>query len=73
METIPLARSLKAKWFQMYREHCFALNSKSFKSILIGDPLIAGFHRYYKIWNNFFKPIDALNCGKGGDKMQNVL
>ena len=34
---------------------------------------MAGLHRYYKIWNNFFKPIDALNCGIGGDKVQNVL
>ena len=73
MTTIPLARPLKAKWFQMNREHCFLLNSKSFKSILIGDSLMAGLHRYSKIWNNFFKPIDALNCGIGGDKVQNVL
>ena len=34
---------------------------------------MAGLHRYYKIWNNFFKAIDALNCGIGGDKVQNVL
>ena len=34
---------------------------------------MAGLHRYYKIWNKFFKPIDALNCGIGGDKVQNVL
>ena len=73
MATIPLALPLKAKWFQMHREHCFHLNSKSFKSILIGDSLMAELHRYSKIWNNFFKPIDALNCGIGGDKVQNVL
>ena len=71
--TIPLARPLKAKWFQMHRKHCFLLNSKSFKSILIGDSLMAGLHRYCKIWNNFFEPIDALNIGIRGDKMQNVL
>ena len=34
---------------------------------------MAGLHRYYKIWNKLFKPIDALNCGIGGDKVQNVL
>ena len=73
MTTIPLASPLKAKWFQVHREHCFLLNSKSFKSILIGDSLMTGLHRYYKIWNNFFKAIDALNCGIGGDKVQNVL
>ena len=68
MTTIPLACSLKAKLLQMHREHCFVLNSKNFKSILIGDTLIAGLHRYYKIWNNFFKAIDALNCGIVGMK-----
>ena len=55
MTTIPL----KAKWFQMHREHCFVLNSKSFKSILVGDSLIAELHRYCKIWNNFFKSTDV--------------
>ena len=73
MTTIPLALPLKAKWFQIHREHCFLLNSKSFKFILIRDSLMDGLHRYCKIWNNFFKPIDALNCGIGGDKVQNVL
>ena len=73
MTTIPLARPLKAKWFQVHREYRFLLNSKSFKSILIGDSLMAGLHRYYKIWNNFFKAIDALNRGLGGDKVQSVL
>ena len=42
---IPLARPRKAKWFQMYHEHCFILNSKIFKSILIGDSLMAGLNR----------------------------
>ena len=73
MTTIPLARPVKAKWFQMHREHCFLLNSKSFKSIVIRDSLMAELHRYYKIWNNFFKPTDALNCGIGGENVQKVL
>ena len=50
-----------------------SLNSKSFKSILIWNSLIAGLNRYCKIWSNFFKPIDALNSDIGMDKRQNVL
>ena len=73
MTAIPLARPLKAKWFQVHREHCFLLNSKSFKSFLIGDSLIAALHRYHKIWNNVIKLTDALDCGIRGDKVQNVL
>ena len=67
---ISWASPWKAKWFQMHREHCFILKSNSFKSILIEDSLIAGLNRYCKIWNNFFKPIVALNCDIGGDKVQ---
>ena len=33
---------------------------------------MAGFHPYFKLWNKFFKPIDALKCGIEGDKVQNV-
>ena len=73
LTTIPLARPFKAKWFQKHREHCFLLNSSSFKFILIGESLVIGLHRYYKMWNNFFKPIDALKYGIGGDKVQNIL
>ena len=31
---------------------------------------MTGLHRYYKIWNNFFKLMHALNYGIGGDKVQ---
>ena len=51
----------------------FCLKQQEFKSILNGDSLIAGLNRYCKIRNNFFKPIDALNCGIGEDKEQIVL
>ena len=33
---------------------------------------MTGLHRYYKIWNNLFKPIDALNC-IGGDKCNKMF
>ena len=28
---------------------------------------------FCNIWNNFFKPKDALKCSIGGNKVQNVL
>ena len=34
---------------------------------------MAGLHRYYKIWNKFFKPIDALNCGIGGESAKCLM
>ena len=29
--------------------------------------------RYSKVWNKFFKPLNAFNCGIGGDGVQHVL
>ena len=72
MTTIPLERRWKAKWFQNYRKNCFNLNSKSFKSIIVGDSLIAGLNRYCTIKNNFFRPTETLNCVIRGDKVHNV-
>ena len=54
-------------------KHCSRLNDKSFDTILIGDSLIAGLARYSKVWNKFFKPLNAFNCGIGGDRVEHVL
>ena len=40
---------------------------------MIGDSLIAGLSRYPNIWRRYFKPLNAINCGIGGDRIQNVL
>ena len=29
--------------------------------------------RYSKVWNKYFKPLNAFNCGIGGDRVENVL
>ena len=57
----------------MHREHCLVLTALLLTARASNLSLMTGLHRYYKIWNNFFKPVDALNCGIGGDKVQNVL
>ena len=65
--------SIKSKMVSNVSRVLFCLKQQEFKSILNGDSLIAGLNRYCKIRNNFFKPIDALNCGIGEDKEQIVL
>ena len=35
--------------------------------------LITGLARYSKVWNKFFKPLNAFNCGIGGDRVEHVL
>ena len=48
---------------------------KSFRNVsavLLRDSIIAGFLRYPNIWYKFFDE-NTINCGVGGDKVQNVL
>ena len=44
--------------------------SKNISAILLGDSIIAGFLRYPNIWYKFFDE-NTINCGIGGDKIQN--
>ena len=73
MTEIPTARQSIANCVYTHLKHCSRLNNKSFDTILIGDFLIAGLTRYSKVWNKFFKPLSALNCGIGGYRVQHVL
>ena len=68
MTAIPTEQQSKTNWMNTHLKHCSRLNNKSFVTILIGDSLIAGLTRYNKVWNTFFKQLNAFNCGIGGDK-----
>ena len=37
------------------------------------DSLIADVTRYRKVWNKFFKPLNAFNCRVATDRVQYVL
>ena len=41
--------------------------------LLIGDSIVAGLSRYKTVWNKYFKPYKALNCGIHVDRTQHVL
>ena len=73
MTAIPTARQSKTNCMNTHLKHCSILNNKSFDTTLIGDSLIAGLARYSKVWNKFFKLLNAFNCGIGGDRVQHVL
>ena len=47
-------------------------SSKNVSAVLLGDFIVAGFLRYPNIWYIFFDE-SAIDCGIGGDKIQNVL
>ena len=39
---------------------------------MISDPILAGLSRYSNIWKKYFKPLNAMNCGIGGYKVENI-
>ena len=62
MTVIPTARQSKTNWMNTHPRHCSKFNNKSFDTILIDDSLIAGLTCYSKVWNKFFKALNAFNC-----------
>ena len=72
MTTIPSARFSKPNWLELHLKHCSFLTNGKYATILIRDSIVAGLSRDQNIWNGNFS-FDTLNCGIGGDKVQNVL
>ena len=72
MTTIPSARISKPNWLEFDLKHCSILTNDKCGTILIRDSIVTGLSRYQDVWNgNFF--FNTLNCGRGVDKVQNVL
>ena len=50
----------------------FIKSTRNVSAVLLGDSIIAGFFSYHNIWYKFFDE-NTINCGIGGDKVQNIL
>ena len=72
MSISPLPQSNNTSWPKLHNKHCNDILNSSYSTLLIGDFLIAGLSRYPNIWRRYFKPLNAINCGIGGDRIQNV-
>ena len=73
MTTIPSIRSSKTNWLNFHRRHCSSLITNCFKTIIIGHSIAAGLNRYRSVLAKYLEPLKTLNCGIGGDRVQNVL
>ena len=71
--TKPCGRNNKAGWYEMHEKHVTLASHLRASVVLCGDSIIAGLTRYSSVWNKYFKPLNALNCGIGGDQTQHVL
>ena len=60
-------------WLNFHYDHCSKLAKNTFETIIIGDSIVAGLSQYQNVRDKFLKPLKALNCGIGGDRIQHVL
>ena len=42
-------------------------------TLLLGDSIVACLSRYPNVWNEYLAPINVLNLGNGGYRVENVL
>ena len=73
MALIPTERFNKSNWIEYHRNHCVIIKNAKPNTLLLGDSTVAGLSRYPNVWNKYFAPINALNLGIGGDRVENVL
>ena len=66
-------RFSKTNWLNFHRHYCFSLLTNRFNTITIGDSIAAGLNRYRSVCMKYLEPIKTLNCGLGGDRVQNIL
>ena len=71
MSIAPLPRLSNVNWLNSHNKHCNSMTVCSYSILLIGDSIIAGLSRCFNIWKRYLKPLNAINCGIGEDRVQN--
>ena len=73
MSISPLPRLSNVNWLNSRNKRCNSMIIGNYSTLLIVDSIIAGLSRYSNIWKRYFKPLYAINCGIGGDRVENIL
>ena len=73
MPIAPLPRLSNVKWLNFQNELCNNMTIGDYSTLSIGDSIIADLSRYSNIWKRYFKSLNALNSGIGGDRVRNNL
>ena len=69
----PSFRDTKPGWYAFHRGHVNSIIRQQAEVALIGDSLVANLSRYPAVWDRHLKPLNAVNCGIGGDRTQHAL
>ena len=71
--TYPTGCFYKDNWVMNHKDQAALIKSfRNISAVLLRDSIIAGFLRYPNIWYKFFDE-NTINCGVGGDKVQNIM
>ena len=73
MSINPLPRPYNTNWLNLHIKPSNDISNPNYSTLLIGDFFIVGLSCYPNIWSSYFKPLNVINCGIGGDRIQNVL
>ena len=73
MTTALSMRFSKTHWLNFHRHHCSSLIANRFNTIIIGDWIAAGLSRYRSVCTKYLEPLKILNCGIGGNRVENDL
>ena len=71
MTLTPSTRLSKISRIENHKNHCVIAKSCTVKSLLLGDPIIAGLKQYDNLWKRYFS--DTLNFGRGSDCVKNAF
>ena len=69
MSITSLPKCSNVNWINSQNKHCHTMTIRNYSTLLIGDSITAGLSRYSNIWKRYFKLLNALNCGIGGDRV----
>ena len=72
MTTTPSAKCSKPNQLELHLNHCSILTNHKWVTIVIEESTVEGLRQYQNAQNGNFS-FSTLNCGVGGDKVQNVL
>ena len=73
MSIAPSPKFSNVNWFNSHNKHCHSMTIGYYSKLLIVNSIIADLSRYSNIWKRYFKPLNGINCGIGGDRVQNIL
>ena len=73
MSIAPLSRLSNVNWLNYHNKHRNSMTIGNYSTLLTGDSITAGLSCYSNIWKRYFKLLNGINCGIGGERLQKIL